>query len=408
MALYAFDGTGDRWNPGTRWNLKDLRKLNDVQKDKLLDTITPEVKTDKGRYLTNVVFIYKEYVRAGGHAEYFPGVGSGAWFETQTGKTLDFIFGGAFGIGALGIVNQAFDRLKKNFKEGDYDIDIIGYSRGAAIARMFADKVFKDYSHLVGKKGKPLSNKKAQPIIDKDGKLKPPLPIIDENGKLNTAPPIRFVGLFDTVASFGSPFDENELSFQHVLPRTVDNAFHAMSVDLRRLGFGLDRAYGENVLEVWFRGGHGDIGGNSPMPPTKPPTNAMPNRGRTNITLSFMLKKAKASGIGLNFDVLDYPTNIKAPISVDDNILDKLVQKDSSRIERKYDVFHHSFFDENGQEVKLKGGKNSNPPLDRNTLVIEEEINESEISDQRLLQLTPDLAKKFPNNQSIYDLLHKS
>lgn len=389
MALYAFDGTGDRWSPGTRWNLKDLRKLNDVQKDKLLDTITPEVKTDKGRYLTNVVFIYKEYVRAGGHAEYFPGVGSGAWFETQTGKTLDFIFGGAFGIGSLGIVNQAFDKLKKNFKEGDYDIDIIGYSRGAAIARMFADKIFKDYSHLVGKKGRPLSNKKAQPIID-------------ENGKLNSAPLIRFVGLYDTVASFGNPFDENELSFQHVLPMTVENTFHAMSVDLRRLGFGLDRAYGENVLEVWFRGGHGDVGGNSAL------SSGKPNRGRTNITLNFMLKKAKAVGIDLNFNELDYPIDIEAPIRVDDNFLDKRMKKDLSRQERKYDVFHHSFFNENGQEIQVEGGRVFDPPLDRNKLVIEEEINESEISDQRLLQLTPELAKKFPNNQSIYDLLHKS
>lgn len=403
MALYAFDGTGDRWNPGNRWNLKALRKLNDVQKNELLNTITPEAKTDKGRYLTNVVFFYKEYVKSGLHAEYFPGVGSGAWFVTQTGKMLDFIFGGAFGIGALGIVKDAFEKLKKNFKEGDYDIDIIGYSRGAAIARMFADKIFKDYSHLVGQRGNPLFDKKAQPTIDKNGELKPLLPIIDENGKLNSPPPIRFVGLYDTVASFGIPFNENELFFQHVLPRTVENAFHAMSIDLSRLGFGIDRAYGVNVLEVWFRGGHGDIGGNSALSKS-----GKPNRGRTNITLNFMLKKAKAVGISLNFNALDYPTNINAEIIVDDDILDKLTKKDLSRQERKYDVFHHSFFGENGLEIPLKGGKNFDPPLDRNKLVIEEVIYESEILDQRLLQLTPKLSKRFPNNQMIYDLLHES
>jgi len=397
MALYAFDGTGDRWNPETRWNPKDLRKFNPDQKDELLDTITPNAKTDKGRYLTNVVFFYKEYVKAGGHAEYFPGVGSGAWFVTQTGKILDFVFGGAFGIGALGIVKDAFDRLKKNFKEGDYDIDIIGFSRGAAIARMFADKIFKEYSHLVGQQNNPIVDANGLPIVDKKGK-----PIMNANGKLRFAPPIRFVGLFDTVASFGIPFDEDELSFQHVLPRTVANAFHAMSVDLHRLGFGLDRAYGANVLEVWFRGGHGDVGGNSAL------SSGEPNRGRTNITLNFMLKKAKAVGIGLKFNELDYPTNIKAPISVDDNFLDKLTKKDLSRLDRKYDVFHHSFFNGNGQEIQVEGGRVFAPPLDRNELVIEEVINESEISVQRLLQLTPELANKFPSSQSIYDLLHKS
>uniref|UniRef100_UPI00286ADAD3 hypothetical protein n=1 Tax=Chamaesiphon sp. VAR_48_metabat_135_sub TaxID=2964699 RepID=UPI00286ADAD3 len=112
MALYAFDGTGDRWSPGTRWNLKDIRELTKKQKEELIATITPEQKTDKGRYLTNVVFFYKEYIESGLHAEYFPGVGSGALFTTKVGITLDFIFGGAFGIGAQGIINQAFGKLK--------------------------------------------------------------------------------------------------------------------------------------------------------------------------------------------------------------------------------------------------------------------------------------------------------
>jgi hypothetical protein len=113
MALYAFDGTGDRWNPGTRWNLSDIEDLTPEQRQEILDTIQPQATAKNGRFLTNVVFFYKEYVSSGLQAEYFPGVGSGAWFETNTGMTLDFIFGGAFGIGAQGIVNQAFNRLKK-------------------------------------------------------------------------------------------------------------------------------------------------------------------------------------------------------------------------------------------------------------------------------------------------------
>jgi uncharacterized protein (DUF2235 family) len=127
-------------------------------------------------------------------------------------------------------------------------IDIIGYSRGAAIARMFADKTARDFSKL--------------------GVEQPPL--------------IRFVGLFDTVASFGNPLNDNEICFQHNLPWTVKNAYHAMSLDLHRSRFGLDRVFGNHVLEVWFRGGHGDVGGNSSLA-----DKTTPNRLRTNISLNF-------------------------------------------------------------------------------------------------------------------------
>jgi Uncharacterized alpha/beta hydrolase domain (DUF2235) len=375
MALYAFDGTGEHWNPGAFWNLNNLRKFDERQKHDLLKTIKPDSKTDKDRYLTNVVFFYKEYVKSGLHAEYFPGVGSGASFKTKTGITLDFIFGGAFGFGAQGIVNKAFKRLKENFELGDKVIDIVGYSRGAAISCMFADKIFRDY--------KKLSN-------------------------LTQPPEIRFVGLFDTVASFGNPLNDNEVFFRSNLPSNVQNAFHAMSLDLNSPGFKLDRVYGANVLEVWFRGGHGDIGGNSSL-------GDEPNRARTNITLNFMLKKAIAVNVELkdlnlssnsisNQD-LSYPFDIKAPISVAGT-----PRGDISRQPRKYDIFHYSFFDENNVEIKPRIiGNNISIQLnleERDRLVIEELVNESEVSKQQLLQLTPALIEKFPNTQALYDCLY--
>lgn len=386
MALYAFDGTGDRWNPGTRWNVSDLKALSADERRDLLATITPTTKTQNKRFLTNVVFFYKEYAASGMQAEYFPGVGSGAWFETETGKTLDFIFGGAFGIGAQGIVKQAFQRLRRNFARGDHEIDIIGFSRGAATARMFADRVALDYRKL-----------------DK---------------ALERPPEIRFIGLFDTVASFGNPLNDNEVFFQNNLPWIVQNAFHAMSLDLNRLGFGLDRAYGNHVLEVWFRGGHGDVGGNSSL------KDGSPNRLRTNISLNFMLKKAIASKIELTTKGLagvdkpsqadDYPIDIRSPVSVDKNSsLNKTAGKDPSRQPKRSDVFHFSLLDDNKQELRpidTWTGKPiySHPKLaNPSQIVIEERDNESEESDQRLLHLTPDLARRFPDTQSIYDYLSK-
>jgi Uncharacterized alpha/beta hydrolase domain (DUF2235) len=372
MALYAFDGTGDRWSPGTRWNLKDIRDLTKEQKKDLIATITPEQKTDKDRYLTNVVFFYKEYIESELHAEYFPGVGSGAFSTTKIGITLDFIFGGAFGIGAQGIINQAFDKLKINFKKDDNIIDIVGYSRGAAIACTFANKIFRDYNQI--------------------------LPGLSE------PPKIRFIGLFDTVASFGNPLNDNELFFKKDLPSNVENTFHAMSLDLNSPGFGLDRVYGENVLEVWFRGGHGDIGGNSSF-------GNRPNRDRTNITLNFMLKKAKAAGVPLRDKLtllgqqLTYPIDIQSPIQVSRD-----PRRDVSRQPRKYDIFHYSLFDDGSERNLINDGENVVIPLNllpSDRLVIEELSNEDQISKQQLLQLTPDLIEKFPNTQSLYDCLYQ-
>ncbi len=337
MTLYAFDGTGDNWDQQS--------------------PITPTAKTQNGRYLTNVVLFYDEYRKAGMSAEYFRGVGSSA-------RLTDRLVGGALGVGAKGVINNAFRKLQAHYKTGDRLIDIIGYSRGAAIARAFADKTFNDYEQLTG-----------------------------PNGKSLTEPPeIRFIGLFDTVASFGIPLNDRELFFQERIPKSAKNTFHAMALDVQKAGFGLDRVYGENVLEVWFRGGHGDVGGNSAL------ENGQPNRDRTNISLLFMLKKAKAVGIDFK-DEFNYPINITAPVVISDNDL----EQDLSRQYRNYDIFHHSIFDAQGQVIDFSGCV---PLPERQQLVIEEPVNESQLSEQRLIQLTPELSKRYPNTQAIYDQLY--
>ncbi len=101
-------------------------------------------------------------------------------------------------------------------------------------------------------------------------------------------------------------------------------------------------------------------------------------------------------------------------MSVDDNnILNKTAGHDPSRQPRRSDVFHFSLLDQNKQELRpidTWTGKpiDSHPKLaNPSQIVIEERNNESEESDQRVLHLTPDLARKFPDTQSIYDYLSK-
>src|SRR5688572_3703823 len=100
MALYAFDGT---------WN-----------KEK-----------DAGRYdlNTNVVRFKDLY---DGTVYFYKGVG------TRHG-TLGKIVGGAFGVGGQERIDDARRDMARQFAAGDHDVDIVGFSRGAALAVHFAN-----------------------------------------------------------------------------------------------------------------------------------------------------------------------------------------------------------------------------------------------------------------------------
>lgn len=336
MALYAFDGTGDRW-------------------DRNFDTVTQIATVKNGRfpgrrYLTNIVLFLKEYKDSGMPVEYFSGVGS-------SGIGIDTVFGGAFGVGTRIIARRAFKKLKENFQEGDYDIDIVGYSRGAASARIFAHRIHRKYKQL----------------RDQD------------DVRLKEAPKIRFIGLFDTVVSLGNPFNDNENSFIYPfdpqLPSNVEKAYHAMALDLNRRAFGLDRIESGNGVDfeqVWFRGGHGDIGGNATfkegfgqgLPSSEFPEElGPPNRRRSNIALIYMFKKAMATGINLSsVDFDNYPINIRSPIIVSNTKLDRRAgsKPDPSRIPREGDLFHYSFFDDgsvipSSQFTTLSGYEDDDP-----------------------------------------------
>jgi hypothetical protein len=107
---------------------------------------------------------------------------------------------------------------------------------------------------------------------------------------------VRFLGLFDTVASFGVPWNEKERDFEVDIPDFVENTFHAMALDETRETFGIERCLGnrEKITEVWFRGGHGDIGGNATYVDRGDETS---NRARSDIALNWMLAKAKDCGL---------------------------------------------------------------------------------------------------------------
>ncbi len=248
MALYAFDGT-----------LNDSR-APDSHRDVLEDT---HVHWFRENY--NGKVLYKE--------------GVGARYGA-VGKLI----GGVTGAGWRKRIKEQFRELKKQFSEGDTTIDIVGYSRGAAIARMFVHHIKKHYEEIM------------------------------VNGEALVSPPdVRFLGLFDTVASFGLALTDNEHGFDKEIPDFVEHTYHVMALDETRETFGIERCLGDRskITEVWFRGGHSDIGGNATYDTGR---DKVLNIKRAVISRDWMAFKARGCGLPLSENLQEIQKDEEAPI----------------------------------------------------------------------------------------------
>ena len=242
MALYAFDGT---------WNEK---KDNE----------------EKSHHNTNVVRFYEAYHRTSGKNDYYV-EGVGTRFNI-----LGKIFGSVFGLGELPRLDEAYDALCKNWTapQPDRIIDITGFSRGAATAI--------DFCNLVQSRG--IKTPGTDTVVEPN-------------------PKIRFIGVWDVVASFGFALlgDQALNLFHHLaLPKAnVDYCFHALAIDERRPSFLPMRLNG--ACEVWFRGVHSDIGGGNG------------NDALNDVTLKWMMSKAKAAGLPIaDADIPNVPVPVRA------------------------------------------------------------------------------------------------
>jgi uncharacterized protein (DUF2235 family) len=203
MALYAFDGTGNEDHDGTLKDSNVLMFFNGYE-----DPLKTQEPGEHGRSL------------------YLKGIGTRA--KEFIGKTL----AEQFGIGGHKRVDDAMARLEKNFAAGDTDIDVTGFSRGAALAISFANEVAKKHP-------------------DRQ---------------------IRFIGVFDIVGEFGAPGQHFNAGHDLRFPPNVRRCYHAMAMDEHRALFQLTRLTGSGareegrLVEAWFRGVHSDIGGGNDNP----------------------------------------------------------------------------------------------------------------------------------------------
>lgn len=242
---------------------------------------------------TNVVRFRDAYI---GNKFYLEGVGTRGGF---IGKLL----GGVAGIGGRLRIHEALKALRSNFAAGDKDVHIIGFSRGAALALDFANEV---------------------------------------NEEMNGAE-VRFVGVWDTVASFGIPGNNLNIGWQLSLPPNVKRCYHAMALDERRGNFPLTRvkpAGGGSsspirIQEVWFRGVHSDVGGGQSV-------------GLSSLALCWMLANAKLNGLPIDSAKLaSYSTQRDGNAAISKNFDPKA---DPKRVVGERDLVHES--------VKARGSVN--------------------------------------------------
>jgi uncharacterized protein (DUF2235 family) len=215
-----------------------------------------------------------------------------------TGGGLDRVTGGAFGRGIEDNVRDLYRFILYNWEPGD-DLFLFGFSRGAFTVRTLTGFLF-----AVG-------------LLEKDDDYYVPDvygcyeqskgPGTDEWKKAfrkikNTrpCPPIKFVGVWDTVGSLGAPgllgwfLNSDKYKYHQVgLNPCIQNAYHALAIDERRKPFAptmYEKPAGwTGMLEqVWFAGVHSNVGGGY-----KPD-------GVANEALHWMA--SKAHDLGLAFD----------------------------------------------------------------------------------------------------------
>ncbi|MDI1260159.1 DUF2235 domain-containing protein [Aquabacterium sp.] len=151
------------------------------------------------------------------------------------------------------MLNQidAYMKDTKFTKGEEVNIDIVGFSRGSAMARDFANKV-------------------AQRLRD------------DAYKASGACVELRFLGLWDTVAQFGANGSDNG-SWQLAIPSEVKNVFHAVAVNEHRYLFP-GESIGQSV-QRGFIGSHADIGG------------SYGTGDLSDVALNWIVEEAKLSGV---------------------------------------------------------------------------------------------------------------
>jgi uncharacterized protein (DUF2235 family) len=252
-------------------------------------------KATKKRHPSNVAKVARAVLpQASGGVDqivyYHDGVG--------TAGGLDRYTGGAFGAGIEANIRNLYRFIVYNYNIGD-ELYFFGFSRGA-----FTVRTLTGFMNKIG-------------LIEKDGDYYvPEIYACYESSKaagspewtaafhnikrVRPCPPIRFVGVWDTVGALGAPgflgqiLNKNKYQYHDIgLTPEIENAYQALAIDERRKPFQPniwtrpDEWVGK-LEQAWFPGVHCNVGGGySPD-------------GLANEALHWIVEKAE--GLGLELD----------------------------------------------------------------------------------------------------------
>jgi uncharacterized protein (DUF2235 family) len=266
------------------------------------------VKADAGS--TNVVHLFRCLIKDENQIVYYdPGIGASGILDLwrRHSSRLRALAEQATGYGLDDHVTNAYRFICEHYRDGDR-ISVFGFSRGAYTARVVAGLI-----HQIGLLRSEQCNLAAFALkAYKESSDSDDLSIGWRFARaLGTRrATIHFLGLWDTVGSMIAPLkDRIGLGLTH-LPYTranpsVARVRHAMSIDeCRRLfrlsqwragdfvvdPFDSSKSTPQDVLQVWFVGAHGDIGGG----------HAEAESGLSKISLRWMIGEAAAAGLTFN------------------------------------------------------------------------------------------------------------
>ncbi|HCG03166.1 MAG TPA: hypothetical protein DEV93_21825 [Chloroflexi bacterium] len=255
------------------------------------DQISKDAKT---RHPTNVTKVTRAVLARDSSgidqvAYYHDGVG--------TGSGLDKYSGGAFGNGIENNIRDLYRFILYNYLDGD-ELFLFGFSRGA-----FTVRTLTGFMNMVG-------------LIQKDDDYFIPEVYACYESEIRLAtvatglrqitefaplpPPIKFVGVWDTVGALGAPgflgqfVNRKKYQYHDVgFNRYIRNAYHALAIDERRKPFQPNTwqrvpDFAGNLEQAWFAGVHSNVGGS-----------CSPD-GLANEALHWIVEKAE--GLGLAFD----------------------------------------------------------------------------------------------------------
>jgi RHS repeat-associated protein len=275
LVLFAFDGTGNTDDPNQLAalengfsNVFNFRELYD---------------DGNARYISGVGTIdYSDFNRPIDPKDYVPAIVKLLPFATTIEKDMAFNYSGRARIERM----QEYFNAEADLLEDDnqaMDVDIIGFSRGAAQARDFANQIMKNTKQdLLGNNWYAYKDPQNRPQCQ----------------KVN----FRFMGLWDTVLSTDAPLGTYNL---HV-PEAFQHVAHAIALNEHRGdtfrtlpgstgAFPLESIVGGTIpanqtrIEKGFIGAHADIGGGF----------ATKNQ-LAQVALAWMVKQAELAGVKMN------------------------------------------------------------------------------------------------------------